>query len=40
MNNLENTNLNETVATTDGTNKYNLRKIDKENIKRRGVNII
>ena len=33
MNNLENTNLNETVATTNGANKYNLRKIDTESIK-------
>ncbi|MCT7405874.1 hypothetical protein [Aliarcobacter cryaerophilus] len=33
MNNLENTNLNETVATTNGSNKYNLRKIDTESIK-------
>ncbi len=27
MNNLENTNLNETVATTNGTNKYNFIKV-------------
>lgn len=33
MNNLENTNLNETVATTNGANKYNLKKIDTESIK-------
>ena len=33
MNNLENTNLNETVATTNGANKYNFRKIDTESIK-------
>ena len=33
MNNLENTNLNENVATTNGANKYNLRKIDTESIK-------
>lgn len=33
MNNLENTNLNETVATVDGANKYNLVKIDTESIK-------
>lgn len=33
MNNLENTNLNETVATTNGANKYNLVKIDTESIK-------
>ena len=32
MNNLENTNLNETVATSVA-NKYNLRKIDTESIK-------
>ena len=34
MNNLENTNLNETVATTNGANKYNFRKIDTESIKK------
>ena len=33
MNNLENTNLNETVATTNEANKYNLKKIDTESIK-------
>ena len=33
MNNLENTNLNETVATTNVANKYNLKKIDTESIK-------
>ncbi|MBL3519476.1 hypothetical protein H0A43_03265 [Arcobacter lanthieri] len=33
MNNLENTNLNETVATVNGANKYNLVKIDTESIK-------
>ena len=33
MNNLENTNFNETVETTNMANKYNLRKIDTESIK-------
>lgn len=33
MNNLENTNLYETVATVNGANKYNLKKIDTESIK-------
>ncbi|WP_164469230.1 hypothetical protein [Aliarcobacter cryaerophilus] len=33
MNNLENTNLNETVAITNAANKYNLKKIDTESIK-------
>ncbi|RBQ27613.1 hypothetical protein [Arcobacter sp. CECT 9188] len=33
MNNLENTSLNETVVTTNGANKYNLKKIDTESIK-------